>query len=130
MIDRNAGLVEQTRQLLDPGEIDLAGLIVHTDLSPSEELEVHDLTVQIGDVIAGHLMDEPTYVYSGNDDPRFASTQHQGLTVADDDFVWECQHVLDDGTFAVVFYYERGPAHETIVDELRERGYEVTGVTV
>lgn len=128
MIDRNAGIVEQTRQLLEPGEIDLVGTIVHTDLTPADELEMLDLTVDLGERISAELVDEPTYVYSGNDDPAFASTQHQGLTVDGDAFVWECQHVLRGGTFDIVFYYERTSAHEGIVDGLRERGLEVTSV--
>lgn len=128
MVDRNADVVEQTRQLLEPGGIDLVGLVVHTDRSTDGELELLDETVAIGERIAGHLVDEPTYVYSGNDDPRFSVNQHQGLTVADEAFVWECQHVLRDGTFDVVFYYETVPEHRAIVDELRALGYDVTAV--
>ncbi|MFP4591136.1 MAG: DUF5778 family protein [Halobacteriales archaeon] len=128
MVDRHADIVEQTRQLLEPGDIELVGLVVHTGFTPDEEPELLDETVEIGERIASHLVDEPTYVYSGNDDPRFAINQHQGLTAADDAFVWECQHVLRDGTFDVVFYYESAPEHRAVVEELRDRGYAFTVV--
>ncbi|MFW6448455.1 MAG: DUF5778 family protein [Halobacteriota archaeon] len=126
MVDRTADIVEQTRQLLEPGEIELVGLIVHTDFTPDEELELLDETVEIGEHIAEHLVEEPTYVYSGNDDPRFSINQHQGLTVADDTFVWECQHVLRNGTFDIVFYYEASPEHRTVVEGLGDLGYDLT----
>lgn len=129
MVDRNAGIIEQTRQLLEPGEIDLVGTIVHTECGPREETEMFDLTVDIGKTIADHLVEEPTYIYSGNDDPTFASTQHQGLTIDGDDFVWECQQLLRDDTFDIVFYYERSTEHRAIIEALRSRGLEVTSVT-
>ncbi|PSP27261.1 hypothetical protein BRC65_07030 [Halobacteriales archaeon QH_2_65_14] len=76
-------LRRRTWELLQPGDIDLDGLIVYTDLD--QEPEMHQFTVEIGDLIAEHAGFEPgeTFVYSGTDDPEFASNQHQGLTLDD-----------------------------------------------
>ncbi|MFW5939305.1 MAG: DUF5778 family protein [Halolamina sp.] len=99
-------LYMRAKRLLEPGEIDLAGCIVHTDLTGSEDLEMHELTVAINDVIAEHAGKGESYIYAGNDTEEFASNQFQGKTVADDAFVWECQQLLRGGTFDLVFYYE------------------------
>lgn len=128
MPDRSVDLVEQTRQLLEPGEIDLVGIIVETGLTPANEHEMIERTVEIGNVIAARSVGSPTYVYSGNDDPEFGRNQHQGRTVDGDDFIWECQQVLQDGTFRLVFYYEDGDHHIAIVRELRDRGNAVVDV--
>lgn len=119
MPDRHADLVEQTRQLLEPGDIDLVGVIVRTDLTPADELALTDLTVELGERIASELVDEATYIYSGTDDPSFGINQHQCLTLSDDAFVWECQQVLRGGTFDIVYYYERSDAHADVLDALR-----------
>ncbi|WP_227353459.1 DUF5778 family protein [Haladaptatus salinisoli] len=123
-------LYRRTKRLLEPGDIELNGAIVHTDLGSDEDIEMHQASVDIGDIIAEHAGYDPrdTYAYSGTDDPEFASNQHQGLTLDGDEFVWECQQLLRDGTFDVVFYYEASADQRGIEDGIRELGFEVTGV--
>jgi hypothetical protein len=123
-------LSERTRQLLEPGEIELNGVIVHTDLDGQQDVEMQQLTIDVGDVIAEHAGFDPTdtYVYSGNDSSEFASNQHQGLTLDEEAFVWECQQLLREGTFDVIFYYEASADHEAIVDDIAAMGHDVTGV--
>jgi len=123
-------LYQRTKALLEPGDIDLNGVIVHTDLGGEADIEMMETTVAAGDVIAERAGHDPgdVYVYSGNDDPDFSSNQHQGLTIDGDEFVWECQQLLREGTFDVVFYYEASADHEAILDDLREQGHRVTGV--
>jgi hypothetical protein len=120
-------LYQRTKALLEPGEIDLAGLIVHTDLDGEEDLEMHELTVELDDVIAGNADKGDTYIYAGNDDTDFASNQFQGLTLEDDAFVWECQQLLRDD---IVFYYEADLDQAALVEAVRERGYDVTSVVL
>ena len=126
----DADLRRRTWQLLQPGEIDLDGVVVHTDFDGGSDIEMHQATVEIGELIAAHVGHDPadTYVYSGTDDSEFASNQHQGLTLAEDAFVWECQQLLRDGSFDVVFYYEATPNQADLLADVREAGYEVTGV--
>jgi len=126
----NEDLYRRTKQLLEPGDIELNGAVVHTDLGGDGETEMHQATVDVGDVIAEHAGHEPTdtFVYSGTDDTDFASNQHQGLTLDDESFVWECQQLPRDGTFDVVFYYEATADHETILEDVRDLGFDVTGV--
>lgn len=121
-------LKRRTEQLLEPGEVELNGLIVHTDTD--EEVEMQQITLDVGDVIAEHAGHDPkdTYVYSGNDDPEFASNQHQGLTLDDEEFIWECQQLLREGSFDIVFYYEASADHDGIVDDTESMGHTVTGV--
>ncbi|WP_231185500.1 DUF5778 family protein [Haladaptatus sp. DYF46] len=123
-------LYERTKRLLEPGDIELNGAIVHTDLGSDEDIEMHQASVDVGDIIAEHAGHDPrdTYVYSGSDDTNFSSNQHQGLTLADEEFVWECQQLLRDGTFDVVFYYEASADHGAILDDIRDLGFDVTGV--
>jgi len=124
-----ADLVEQTRGLIEPGAIELRGLIVETDLSNDQEAELNRVTIEVGDTIAEHAeTDADTYVYSGTDDPEFGLNQHQGLTIAGDEFVWECQQLLRDGTFDIVFYYEDSADTGAILDALAGAEYEVTDV--
>jgi hypothetical protein len=111
-------LYQRTLGLLEPGEIELVGAIVHTDLSGEEDLAMHELTVEANDVVAEHAEKGETYIYAGNDSEAFASNQFQGRTLEDESFVWECQQLLRSGTFDVVFYYEAGPDQEAIVDDL------------
>jgi hypothetical protein len=102
-------LYQRTRALLEPGDIELNGIIVHTDLSGEDEPALHQLTLDAGNRIAEHhpdIVPEDTYVYSGNDDPEFGVNQHQGLTLDGEEFVWECQQLLREGHYAVVIYYE------------------------
>ena len=123
-------LYQRTLALLEPGEIELVGAIVHTDLGGQEDIEMMNASLEVGDVIAEGAGHDPgdVYVYSGNDDPDFSSNQHQGLTIDDDEFVWECQQLLRQGSFDLVFYYETSADQEWIVEELRERGYRVQPV--
>jgi hypothetical protein len=124
-------LYERTKALLEPGDIDLNGIIVHTDLDGRDEVDMTQTSIDIGDVIAEHAGVDPAdhYVYSGTDDSEFASNQHQGRLLEDDSFVWECQQLLREGAFALVFYYEATADHEGIVETVEaEFGYDVTGV--
>ncbi|WP_115865251.1 DUF5778 family protein [Halorussus litoreus] len=123
-------LYRRTKQLLEPGEIELNGAVVHTDFGGDEDVEMHQATVDVGEIIAEHAGHDPkdTFVYSGTDDSEFASNQHQGLTLDDESFVWECQQLLREGSFDVVFYYEASADHEAILDGVRELGFDVTGV--
>ena len=115
-IDRD--LYERTKALLEPGEIDLAGAIVHTTLGGDEDLEMQELTVELNDVIADHAESGETYIYAGNDDSEFASNQFQGRTLDDESFVWECQQLLRDGTFDLVFYFEASAGGEALADDI------------
>lgn len=124
----DADLIERTKALLEPGEIELNGLIVHTDLGSGEEARLHQLTLDVGETIAEYAEAGETYVYSGNDDPRFGLNQHQGLTLTDDGFVWECQQLLRDGAFDVVFYYEHTIDQAALVADIERVGLEVTSV--
>lgn len=123
-------LYQRTLKLLEPGDIELNGAIVQTDLGSDEDIEMHQASVDIGDVIAEHAGHDPrdTYVYSGSDNTDFASNQHQGLTLDGEEFVWECQQLLRNGTFDVVFYYEASADQEAILDDIRDLGFEATGV--
>jgi len=126
----DADLRQRTWELLQPGEIALDGLVVHTNLDSSRETEMHQASVEVGDIIAAHAGHDPhhTFVYSGTDDPEFASNQHQGLTLDDESFVWECQQLLRDGSFDLVFYFEAEADTETILADVHEAGYDATGV--
>jgi len=123
-------LYRRTKALLEPGEIELNGTIVHTDLDGQDDIEMMETTLEAGNVIAEHAGHDPkdTYVYSGNDDAEFSSNQHQGRTIDGEEFVWECQQLLREGSFDIVFYYEASADQEGILTDLREAGYEVTGV--
>ncbi|WP_336024719.1 DUF5778 family protein [Halobellus salinisoli] len=111
-------LYQRTLALLEPGEIELVGAIVHTDLGSDEDLEMQELTVEINDLLAEHAEKGETYIYAGNDTDEFASNQFQGLTLDDESFVWECQQLLREGTFDLVFYYEAGPEQAALADDL------------
>ena len=122
-------LYRRTEALLEPGEIDLNGVIVHTDIEGDNDIAMQELTVEVNEVIATHAGEpENVYVYAGNDSTDFASNQHQGRTLDDDAFVWECQQLLREGSFDLVFYYEASADHEAIRADLRDAGYTVTGV--
>ncbi|XVH32163.1 DUF5778 family protein [Haloferacaceae archaeon DSL9] len=124
----DANLYERTKALLEPGEIELVGLIVHSGLSSQEDLEMHELTVDLNDIIAEHAGNGEAYIYAGNDDTDFASNQFQGRTLEDDEFVWECQQLLREGTFRLVFYYEATADQDAIVGDIEALGYDVTPV--
>ena len=121
-------LYRRTKALLEPGEIELVGAVVHTDLGGDEDLEMHELTVDVNGVIAEHAGKGETYIYAGNDTNEFASNQFQGLTLDDESFVWECQQLLRDGTFDIVFYYEATVEQAALVDDLAALEH-VKGVT-
>jgi hypothetical protein len=123
-------LYQRAQALLEPGDIDLVGVIVPMDLPQDDEPQLHQNTIEVGDVIAEHSGIEPgdTYVYSGNDDSEFGVNQHQGLTVEGDEFVWECQQLYRDGSYVVVFYYEASADQDAILDDLRANDYEAIDV--
>ncbi|WP_178918002.1 DUF5778 family protein [Natronomonas gomsonensis] len=123
-------LYQRTKALLEPGDIQLNGVIVRTELTGEEEPTLHQATLDIGDIIAEAAGIDPTdtFVYSGNDDDRFGVNQHQGLTLEDEEFVWECQQLVRDGTYDVVFYYEADADQTAIVEGVEELGFDATGV--
>jgi len=123
-------LYRRTKALLEPGEIRLNGVIVETELTGEEEPTLHQATLDIGNAIAEAAGIEPTdtYVYSGNDDEEFGINQHQGLTLDDETFVWECQQLMREGTYDVVFYYEAEADQDAIVAGVEELGFDATGV--
>jgi hypothetical protein len=121
-------LYRRTKALLEPGEIELVGAVVHTDLGSEEDLEMHELTVDGNEIIAEHAGKGETYIYAGNDTEEFASNQFQGLTLDDDAFVWECQQLLREGTFDIVFYYEATVDQDSLVADLAALEH-VDGVT-
>ncbi|WP_408957176.1 DUF5778 family protein [Natrinema sp. 74] len=123
-------LYRRAKALLEPGEIDLNGAIVHTDYDGQEDVKMMQATIDIGDVIAEHSGHDPKdcYVYSGNDDTDFSSNQHQGLTLENEEFVWECQQLLREGSFDIVIYYRATADHEAILEDVRDLGHDVTGV--
>jgi hypothetical protein len=123
-------LYQRTQALLEPGEIELAGAIVHTDLGSDDETDLHQATIEIGELIAEYEGIDPkdTYVYSGNDDSEFGLNQHQGLTLDGDEFVWECQQLIREERFRIVFYYEADVDQEGLIDAISEAGYTVEGV--
>ncbi|MCU4798802.1 DUF5778 family protein [Halobacteria archaeon HArc-gm2] len=123
-------LYQRTKALLKPGDIELNGVIVHTEYDGQEDIEMMEASLEVGDIIAEHAGHDPqdVYVYSGNDDPDFSSNQHQGKTIDGDEFVWECQQLLRDGAFRLIFYYEASADQEGIVADVRDAGYDVTSV--
>lgn len=123
-------LYQRAKALLEPGDIELNGLIVHTDLTGEEEPTLHQLTLEVGETIAEHAGFDPadTYVYSGNDDADFGVNQHQGRTLEDDAFVWECQQLMRENHYEVVFYYEADADQGGIIAALDEAGLDVTSV--
>jgi hypothetical protein len=111
-------LYQRTVQLLQPGDIELAGAVLHTDYGGDAEAKLHQLTLDAGDAIAAHAEKGDTYVYSGNDSEEFGVNQHQGLTLDGDEFVWECQQLLRDGRFDVVLYWEATGDHDAVLGDL------------
>lgn len=124
-------LYQRAEGLLEPGEIELVGMIVHTELDSDDEATLHETTIEIGERIAEHAGQDPkdTYVYSGNDDPEFGLNQHQGRTLDGDEFIWECQQLLREEEFKIVFYYETGPDQKELVEAVRADGYTVESVS-
>ena len=122
-------LRRRTWNLLQPGDIELDGLIVSTTLEHDREPEMHQVTIKIGEHIAECAGFDPmdTFVYSGTDDPEFASNQHQGLTLDDEEFVWECQQLFRDGSYDIVFYFEASVDTDALLAAVGDE-YEVTYV--
>ena len=116
----NADLYRQTVELLQPGDIELEGAVVHTSYDGDEESKLHQLTLDAGQVVADHAEKGDTYVYSGNDSDEFGVNQHQGLTIEGDEFVWECQQLLREGVFAVVLYWAATGDHEAVLEGVRD----------
>jgi len=112
-------LYERTKALLEPGDIELLGMVVHTSLGGQEDLEMQELTVDLNELIAEHAGKGESYIYAGNDDTDFSSNQFQGLTLEDEEFVWECQQLLREGTFDLVFYYEAGVDQQALGEGVR-----------
>ena len=121
-------LYQRAKRLLEPGDIELVGCLVHTELSGQEDLEMHELTVALNDVIADHAGKGETYIYAGNDSDEFSSNQFQGKTIEDEAFVWECQQLLREGSFDLVFYYEAGVDQDALTDDVASLDH-VEGVT-
>ena len=121
-------LYQRAKTLLEPGDIELVGCLVHTELSGQEDLEMHELTVALNDVIAEHAGKGETYIYAGNDSEEFSSNQFQGKTIEDEAFVWECQQLLREGTFDLVFYYEAGVDQDALTAAIEGLEH-VDGVT-
>ena len=123
-------LRRRARALLEPGEIELVGVIVPMDVDTDDEPMLHQRTIEVGDVIAERSGYDPadTYVYSGNDDREFGINQHQGLTVEEDGFVWECQQLLREGAYVVVFYYEADTDQSGVLADLEDAGFDPVGV--
>lgn len=114
----DSDLYTRTKALLEPGDIELVGCIVHTTLGGQEDLEMHELTVAANDVIADRAGKGEAYIEAGNDNTNFSSNQFQGLTLDGEEFVWECQQLLRDGTFDLVFYYEANVDQEALAEDL------------
>lgn len=125
---RDPDLYQRTKALLEPGDIELNGAVVHTELGSDQESRLHQTTLEVGDIIAEHAAKGDTYVYSGNDDPDFGVNQHQGLTIEGDEFVWECQQLIREGTYDVVFYYEADVDQDALIEDIRAAGHDVVGV--
>ncbi|MFP8951816.1 DUF5778 family protein [Natrialbaceae archaeon A-arb3/5] len=123
-------LYRRTEALLEPGDIELNGAIVYTEYGGDEDVQMMQATIDVGEIIAEHSGYDPKncYVHSGNDDPDFSSNQHQGLTLEDEAFVWECQQLLREGSFKIVIYYEASADHQAILADIEELGFDVTGV--
>ena len=90
---------------------------------------MNKLMREVGDRIAAHLVEGDTYVYAGDDDEQFSAGQFQGQRLVDDEVVWECQQLLRDGTFDLVFYWERTAEDEAVASTLRELEYDVVWIT-
>ena len=55
-------LYDEMVRFLEPGEIDLIGIIIDTQFDRSEDLEVYELRVQLNDHIATHSGKGEAYI--------------------------------------------------------------------
>ena len=108
----------------------LDDIITILDAPDWTQTQLNGLEVLITELIAEYAGVDPTetFVYSGTDDSEFASNQHQGLTLDDEAFVWECQQLLRGGSFDIVFYFEASTDTEGLLSAVRAGGYKATGV--
>ncbi|MFB6110217.1 MAG: DUF5778 family protein [Halodesulfurarchaeum sp.] len=122
-------LYNQAVSLLRPGEAELVGIVVHTGFDRTEEPEMSELMLAIGEEIATHVRGEEMYVYAGEADDRFGAGQFHGLGLEDDAFIWECQQLLREGTFDLVFYWERAGAQDAVVEAATAHADAVVPIT-
>ena len=122
-------LYQQAVSLLGPGESELVGIVVHTDYERSEEPAMNELMLSIGERIAEQLQDDEMYVYAGEDDERFGAGQFHGRRLGDDAVIWECQQLLREETFDLVFYWERTGEQDAIVSAVDGLGETVVPIT-
>lgn len=122
-------LYQQAVSLLGPGESELVGIVVHTDYAPSEEPAMNELMLGIGERIADVLQDGEMYVYAGEDDDRFGAGQFHGRRLDDDAVIWECQQLLREHTFDLVFYWERTGKQGKIVTAVEDVADTVVPIT-
>ncbi len=122
-------LYQQAVSLLGPGESELVGIVVHTDYPRSEEPAMNGLMLEIGERIAETLETGEMYVYAGEDDERFGAGQFHGRRLEDDAVIWECQQLLRDDTFDLVFYWERAGEQGSIVTAVEDLVEPVVPIT-
>ncbi|MFW6385092.1 MAG: DUF5778 family protein [Halodesulfurarchaeum sp.] len=127
--DGDVELYEQAVSLLRPGEDRLVGVVVHTDIPQYAESGMNKLMREIGNRIASTLEAGETYIYAGEDDSRFGAGQFHGRRLVDDEVVWECQQLLRDGTFDLVFYWKDSGGHDAVVASLDDLEHETVPIT-
>jgi len=111
-------LYQQAVSLLGPGETELVGVVVHTEYGRSQEAAMNELMLELGERIAAVLEEEEMYLYAGEDDDRFGAGQFHGRRLTDDAVIWECQQLIRDDTFDMVFYWEAEGRQDDVVDSL------------
>lgn len=127
--DSDVELYEQAVSLLEPGDSTLVGVVMHTGLARHAESAMNKLMRTAGDRIAAHLTEEDTYIYAGEDDDRFGVGQFHGRRLSDDGVVWECQQLVRDGTFDLVFYWEEAGEQAAIVADLDDLDADLVPIT-
>jgi len=143
--DPDDDLYAEAASLLAPGEATYRGVVLHTTMAQHAEQAMNKLMRAAGDRITEHVADAETYVYAGEDDERFGVGQFQGRRLADDEPIWECQQLLREGTFDLVFYWNADrvaadssgaegasdpeAVHEVIVADLADLDADVVPVT-
>ena len=79
---------------------------------------MNELMLELGERIAAVLQDGEMYVYAGEDDDRFGAGQFHGRRLSDDAVIWECQQLVRDDTFDLVFYWEAAGRQDAVLDSL------------